>query len=389
MIFKLKHILYVQFIIYFLILIFLNANPVFLTLLGITIMSSLIFVLLIDFYNDNIKFSTKRISMFFYIILLIIFFLSFLFSKDYLLITISSIFLYSYYFYRVQFDKDEFLNIINIVFLFYLFISILAYFNFIPYPRTTTAEIIGFKESILGIKGLIGYTGSTAHIDSFSVLIACVNFIFFKNKKNLIVIVISILTALSTGSMTAIVLIPITILSYLFVRKPILAGIILTLYTIIYLLILFALSSNTHFYVLGQDLYTIMNAATHGRSVIWERMWVKMIHEYEWYDYIFGINNFKGIMQVPIWWSTGWTSNPHNSLLNIFFRFPLFFVLGYTYFIFLVLKNFNYKLFTVVLVILMASLSNVEIFGLQNPIYFIILIYTLTYFSKFNKKEFN
>lgn len=387
MIINLKYILYIHLILYFIILLIFNANPIFFTFLGIISISFLVLILIVDFSNGSINIQTTRKKMFFLVILFLSFALSFLFTRDYLLITLTSIILYIYYFQRVNFKNTEFVNIINIFYLSYLFISILAYFGIISYPRTTTAEIIGFKETLLGIKGLVGFTGSTAHLDSFSVLISFLNLIFYKNKKNLILICISILGALATGSMTSIVLLIVIFLSYLLVRNSVVAASIMLAYTIIYLLILFALSLNTHIYIFGEDLYSFMNIATHGRSVIWEKMWIKMITNYEWYNYVLGLKDFDTVMQVPIWWSTGLTSNPHNSLLNIFFRFPFFFILGYIYFIFTVLKYFNYKLFCIVIIILVASLSNVEIIGIQNPIYFIILTYTLTNFIKLKKEN--
>lgn len=297
------------------------------------------------------------------------------------------IFLITLYLYVRKFHIDEntFLKFINITYTIYFIFSVLFYFFYYTNMDSINQFIIHLGS--ISFKTLIGITGSTANIDSYTVFVLLVN--IFYGKKNKFIIFMLILIILWTARFTPIVALFIGLSTFYIIRNKITA----ILYTFIFFSVLLILFYFIYYYH-KIELYNsfilsdILYKATHGRNIIWELQLNNIIDNFTILDYMFGNLNYA---KVTLSWAEYPVENSHNAFLFNFFHFGLFSVIILIIYISKYLQNFNRKSYALVMTIFTTSLTNGEILLPYNPIFLISLIVLLfiTNKGKINKTVIN
>jgi hypothetical protein len=271
-------------------------------------------------------------------------------------------------------DINLLLRITNYVYVLYIFLSLLVYFKIIEWKRVL--NIFYFDINGFTFKTFIGFYGSTADLDSYSFLIAMLNFFFNKNPKSKVFFVlIGILMSVGTLTATPIVSLFIALFFILLIKlfsKKIIPIITFSLFMCFGIIVLVIDIINSY------KLTTWLGLLTNGRSMIWK----EMLLLYNQYDMplkkIFGFGNTDLFIIKPFGEWGVITSNPHNSFLRIAIEFGLI-VFSFLYsFItkkLMALKNYNFLL--ICLFILTVAITNSEIFTFKNPVYILWLYFLL------------
>lgn len=281
-----------------------------------------------------------------------------------------------YYFISTLKDKvNILLKVSNIVYLIFLGLSLLVYFSLIQWPNT---NLNLFQYNVFGFTytTFIGFYGSTAHIDSYSLLIFFVNLFFNKGKGRYFFILVPLLAAIATVRFTPFVSIFVALFFLFMFSKfgkritPIISLSIFSSFYIVYLIML---------YFNNFTLNEMMGNFTNGRNFIW----YDMLTLYNNYDdmtlnKLIGFGNTELFSVSSFGNTVGDISNPHNSYLRILiengFIFYSLIYLFMTYKLTLI-KN-KIPLF-LSFFILMVGVTNNEVFSFSNPIFllwFLVLI---------------
>ena len=266
-------------------------------------------------------------------------------------------------------ERKQFLNFINTTYLLYLFLSVLVSFQLIPAGFDPGHEQLNQFDALLGeseIKTLVGFGGSTADIDSYSVIVCLYNILFNPQKKyKYIMSIISglaaVLTLRFTPLLSAILAFMIVIGNwrYMQLSRTVYIGLLSVSF-----LVLFAFPQIEDFLFL----------ATHGRSEIWS-IYINIMGEDSFDKFLFGYRQAH-LPSIAVSVYQEEFSNAHSSFLRIFMHWG---IIVYIFFMFFLLhlyfKTNNKKIIYMQSVIFTAAITNMNIFWNDNPIYFAILFY--------------
>lgn len=286
------------------------------------------------------------------------------------------------YFKYFRITTIDLVRFLNITYLIYVLLSLFSYFDiFISYAEHVRSFTRDF--GIITFDSLKGLEGSTANIDSYSAIILLVN--IFLNKKNIKIffIVVSLFILLWTTRFTPLVALVLSLSVFFIVRNKsmallFLAFIFIGFFSAVFIEIYYP--DNT-FFLNETSNKALFHTATHGRTHIWSEQFINIYEYFNVYDVLFGNSKYA---EVEIFWSKGFTSNPHNSFLYLFFGSGLIGILMIIYFITMIIKTFDRNTFPIIYVIFISASTNGTIFYVANPIYLILLVY-LTHYYKNNK----
>lgn len=271
------------------------------------------------------------------------------------------------------------LKSINVFYLFYLAMSILMWvlsvkFGAYALSDRYTLGIFGINKSIL-----LGVNGSPASLDSFSALVFLLNLFFGVDKRKNLILSLALIAIVLSLRLTPMVAMTITILFYFVIKNRMLFFSSTMMLNLVYVLIIYLA------WVIMQNIetvqdkgYTILHNATHARFVIWGQQINVMLENYSFSDYMLG--GFRNetfnvaLYQVSGEELTRSTFNPHSSILLLFFRNPFLFVLMYSAYMFLIIKNFTRRKAAISVFIFLSLTMNSSLLATGNPVFTIVMI---------------
>lgn len=259
---------------------------------------------------------------------------------------------------------NKLLKFINVTYLVYFIFSVCMYF--IYYTSVKSGNQFLIKLPWFSYRTLVGVSGTTANIDSYSVMVLMINMLYGKNN---ILKVIFVFVIIWTARMTPIVGFVGGCLSYFIGNsKKVAVGWILAFFGT-FVMILLMIHNCHDVLIFDLKLSHYLYHATHGRNLIWEKQLARIVNEFSVMDYIFG--NFD-LAEVEVYWSK--TENSHNAFLFNFFRFGSFSIAFLLIYLIKFFKNYDKKKFTILMTVFVFALTNSEILLPYNPVYLIVLI---------------
>lgn len=278
-------------------------------------------------------------------------------------------------------EHKKFLNFVNITYLFYLFLSVLVSFQIIPAGFDPGHEQLNQFDALLGeseIKTLVGFGGSTADIDSYSVVVCLYNILFNPQfKYKLCMSLLSGLAVLITFRFTPLLSAIFAVFVVIFKNKR-----YLQLTRIVYLILI-----SISFLVLYAfpEIDDLLFLATHGRSEIWH-IYIDIMGKDSLDKFLFGYREAHlPYIAVSVYQEE--FSNAHSSFLRIFMHWGIFVYIAFILYLFhLYFRTNNRKVIYLQSVIFTAAITNMNIFWNDNPIYFFILFYISYCYMKAEKQ---
>ena len=273
------------------------------------------------------------------------------------------------YFNNTNIDEEYFIKFINYTYIVYILLSILLYFSIIP-PEILGRDLNIFEKSLFGspIRTFIGFGGSTADIDSYSSFVFTINLVLNKKKNRYSYIVLAAIILLLTFRVTPIIVIVAVVIYNIFSLRYISKNFSQMIFIIFSILCL--LSFLVPYIFKGYNINFV--EITHARDFIWNQ-YVDVIFNNPIEKVILGFRNQFPQIYIP-WGIGGVTTNPHSSYLRLILSIGTMFIGLYIVWMnrLRLVKN-EYR--TIVISILIAAITNSEIFSLGNPVYIISIYY--------------
>ena len=271
------------------------------------------------------------------------------------------------YFRNKNISIREFVKFVNNTYVCYLFLSVLVTFHIIQ-PGFTGEEMNQFDIDVGNstMTTLVGFSGTTAAIDSYSSIVLLINLLFSTGKIRLLFSSISLLAMLLTFRFTPLVAMGFAS-SVIFLRE----NKLITLYKLFVVTFCAFSFFVPLFYIEDLDF---LDEITHSRAKIWIEYW------YIWISsgissMLFGIRQ-QHLPEIIFTESQGWFSNPHSSFMRIFlFWGTLFYFVFVVYLYKVVLRILNKKNLAIVSLVLVCAVTNSIVLWNENPIYILCLVY--------------
>lgn len=344
----------------------------------------LVIYLFIGLHHLNNKLGIKNWFVYSLIAVTIFVVLSILVNKD-----VSSRHLFLFYLLGIYYlvkelgiEKYLLLKITNYTYLIYLILSMLVYFSIIQWP---TRELNIFSYEFLGLKlnTFIGYYGSTAHLDSYSLLIVILNLYFNRNyKEKIFISIIASIFTIGTFTMTPLLALVVAVMcSLIIITFKNIKKITIPLFTMVFILFFFIILQLSLLF----NAIEFFGLATNGRNKIWIEMWKIYIQNDISLKWLLGYVNTEEFAVIPFGAHVGEYTNPHNNYLRYLIEYGVIFFATSSYFITKNVKNLKrFSSLLLAFFLLMIGNTNNEIFDLVNPIY---LIWFLVLISNKNEKS--
>ncbi|MEO9965628.1 MAG: hypothetical protein ABJF11_07565 [Reichenbachiella sp.] len=269
-----------------------------------------------------------------------------------------------------KYTHKQMLAITNLPYLVYAALSILVNLGVIPVGRAINSDDV---TTVFGnANAFVGFFGSTAHIDSYSILVLLINLYFNPIKRN------KLFFLFLTG----------TIAFITFRTTPILVGIGSVLCAFVLnklkwkifgeiLLITIFLSFLTPLviYILTQDrVYLILlDYLLTGRASLWVDIW-NIYTSKSILDMLIGFSGVEGF-SVMTWGFA--KANPHNLYLNFLILYGAAFFIIFFLFVRRVFFNLSPQKKTLLIAILLGGVGNSALIGFSNLPITIWLAYLL------------
>lgn len=285
-------------------------------------------------------------------------------------------------FIKLKFPLKLMLKFLNVTFLFYLFLSFLVSFYIINGGfRAESVNLNQFTVSYFNFSWitLVGFAGTTAAIDAYAMLIFIVN-LLYSSKFRWWMVAISLGAIVMTTRMTPWVMIIIAV-GYMLFRKS-------RPMAYLFSLGLFVSFMIPHIFLDVPELQAIFFAISHGRSWIWN-LYYDIFFQSDLTTILLGIRESK-IPDVYLGNWIGYINAPHSSYFRILITNGL---LIYLVFYFVITKiiiasgRFGRKPIFVVVAILVAAITNENIFHNHNPIYLLTMLYFSVGENRGNQEE--
>lgn len=277
--------------------------------------------------------------------------------------------------------KAGLLRITNSYYLVYLALSLAVYAGVIDLGRELNIFDAARRAPWLGIKTLVGFYGSTAHIDSVSLFVALVNLLYGRGNWRWIFIGLATAACLSAVRFTPFAALGIAIACTWLVwrgtrsavlRRGLAAGLVIGL-TFSAPIAIFA---SVAFQSTRFD--QTVDRATNGRLRIWkamEEIYIGAPLEKK----MFGTGSSEPYYLVGGWPRIHpvtneveplWTANPHNSYLSVLFSLGLVVFLALaTALVRLVARMHDWRAHLIAFYVLSVGITNAELFTFLFPIY--------------------
>lgn len=312
-------------------------------------------------------------------------------SDIYTIILFLKILIFVTFFRMAKISSADFCRFVNITYLIYVLVSVLFFYNLMPFSLYERWEHPTMYADIgpLHYYVFLGMEGSASYIDSYSGTVLILNIFFCKLPSRKFYIFLSSFFTLYTLRMTPLAALLFCFVGYFFIRRKITALAFLLSINLLFGIIVYWLVNEIDPLNLSVPFVDLMYGATHGRSMIWQQQIDIMFKEYTSLNYIAGGYDVKrfSIPALQIWGQeTGdFYDNPHNTYLMLLFRSPILFVIYYLSLLYLIFRKFERKEFVLMLFILIVCYTNSSIISIQNPIYLFTLLFLLL--NQFRKQS--
>lgn len=269
----------------------------------------------------------------------------------------------------------------NVYYLVYLAMSLAVYFGVIDLGRTLNIFDSARRAPWLSFPTLVGFYGSTAHIDSVSLFVGLVNLLFGRGRSRLLMVAIALAACLASVRFTPFVSLGIAILAtalVLTVKRA--RSVRRTLSVAVALAMVLSAPLTIAFTQLvpSSRVEGFINSATNGRLRIWQSMGETFAASPP-LTKLFGSGSTEPYYEVGGWPRVHpvtkqveplWTTNPHNSYLAVALN------LGLLVFVLLALalgsvvsRMQTWRSLLVTYYLLSVGITNAELFTFLFPVY--------------------
>lgn len=254
----------------------------------------------------------------------------------------------------------------NLVFIIYLFLSLMVYLDLLPIGRTKNI----FELEFLGrrLNTFIGLFGSTASIDAYAAITLLINLFFYKGKYRRFFIAASFLAAFFTFRASP-YLVFVGALSIYYIRKLIktpftdflgLSAIFLLFLTPVFVKLFF-----------GQTGLLVFDLFLTGRA----SLWIEMLDIYQSADILEKLIGFGVTDRFEVMPWGHLTTNPHNTFFNILLLYGVPVFIMCFCFIFYVFRRLDDRYAMLFIGVLLAGVGNSLLFSFMSlPLVFTFLI---------------
>lgn len=220
------------------------------------------------------------------------------------------------------------LRLTNAYYLVYLALSILVYLGVIDLGRSLNAFEATQRVPWLNFRTLVGFYGSTAHIDSISLFVALVNWLLGRGRSKYAMTAIALAASLGSVRFTPFVSLGVAAVgTYLIGRVRRAGAVRCAASSAVALAIVLSapLSMIAGATITSRPAEELINKATNGRLAIWNAM-AQRFAEAPLMNQVFGTGATEPYYVVGGWprvhpvtreVSPLWTANPHNSYLSV------------------------------------------------------------------------
>ena len=268
----------------------------------------------------------------------------------------------------------------NAFYLTYLVLSLLVYFGYIELDRSLNTFDATSRVPMLQIQTLIGFYGSTAHIDSLSMLVALVNLAYNRTRSGKIVAVIALIASLLTVRYTPLIALISSVLTYTLLKMvwrhiPVRRTLILLVAASA--VFSFALSDFVQVQTDGQYL-ELSNSLTNGRAGLWTTMLQTFTSNTDPVERWFGSGDTTAYSAVAwyIWHPAYqavvpvWTDNPHNNYLYVLLALGYVGLLGFFIAVLGLLWRYESPInIAVASFVLVSGITNSYVFSFHFPLF--------------------
>lgn len=273
------------------------------------------------------------------------------------------------------------LRLTNAYFLVYLGMSLLVYFGVVDLNRELNVFDATRRAPLLDFKTLVGFYGSTAHIDAISLFIALLNLLWGRGRRRYLMIAIAVAAGLASVRFTPFVALGVALLAtgmIVGVRRARSARRSLAIAIGLAIVLSVPLSMVAVEVVPSQTFERAVNMATNGRLLIWQTM-AGVFAGAPVLSQAFGTGSTEPYYLVGGWprmhpttmeVSPLWTANPHNSYLSLALTLGLaaFVVLMFSLAV-LLARMRTWRALLVTFYVLTVGTTNAELLTFYFPIY--------------------
>lgn len=278
------------------------------------------------------------------------------------------------------------LRITNIYYLVYLGLSLLVYVGIIHLDKSLNIFDATRRVSVFEFQTLVGFYGSTAHIDAISLFVALVNLLFGRGRERSLIIGIAIVASVASVRFTPFVALGIAFIGVWAIGRVRKAGAVRRAVAVgIALAIVFSAPLAmvaAEIFPTGR-LESAINLATNGRLRIWQEMG-KVFASAPPLIQVFGSGSTDPYYTIGGWPrvhpGTGevapfWTANAHNSYLAFALNHGVAaFVLLALVIAYLMAQMRSWRSQLLTLYVLSVGITNAELFAFFFPIYVVWIL---------------
>src|SRR5690606_29584752 len=277
------------------------------------------------------------------------------------------------------------LRVTNLYYLVYLALSLAVYAGLIDLGRSLNAFDATLRVPGLNFTTLVGFYGSTAHIDSISLFVALVNVLFGRGRGRQLMVGIAVAACLASVRFTPFVSLGLAVLASWVVERVKRAGAVRDTVAVavgLAFVLSTPLTLGVSAVVSSPGLDRAINRATTGRLLIWQEMDL-VFAEMPPLNRAFGTGTTEPYYEVGGWprihpvtriVDEFWTANAHNSYFAVALTLGVFtFVLLAGASAFFVARLETRRARLISFYVLAVGITNAELFTFYFPIYLIWL----------------
>ena len=273
-------------------------------------------------------------------------------------------------FVSLKYPLSKMLTFLNVTYLIYLFLSVLVTFHYINGGFRVESEALNqFEVSYFNYSWvtLTGFSGTTAGIDSYAMLIFIIN-ILYNSKYRKLMVLIAFSSIILTTRMTPWVMVFASMIYMLFRNSKFIG------YAFVFGL--FTSFLVPQLFIDNTEIQIILFAVSHGRNFVWN-LYYDVFFGASWYEILLGIRSSKIPYVFLSEWS-GYINAPHSTYFRILIANG--FILYFMFYLFIsdvVVRSskLGWKPLFIIVAILIAAITNENIFHNHNPVYLLTLFY--------------
>lgn len=317
-----------------------------------------IFILFIECVLNDPRINGSSLAIFFIVCFSLV--ISILYNRSFPSAHIFLIFLCLLYAYfgKNQMSEQKLIDITNYTFVVYVILSVLVNIHLLPIGREANTH----EEYFLSIKvnSFVGFFGSTAHIDSYSIVVLLINYFLNRKHTKKYYVILASFVAFITFRTTPLLVLFGSIVAVYIIEK--LNWKLLKVIAVLVIFLSFLLPLAVFFFTNDRFYVTILDYLLTGRASLWLDIFNLYQKEGFW-DQLIG---FGAVEKFTVYTWGFEKSNPHNLYLNFMILYG--YVIFIPLFIFICRKflRMTYNKKIIFLAILLGGVGNSAIIGFTN-----------------------